>query len=189
MNLPAIKPHGKISKYKPLDPDEVEGKILEVKHKISSDASRELQGVSEFNPNFESNLELMRNLRTLLVQCLQICEGAYRSKPTQGNSYALTNMVSMVREITDRLEESIDYDEIAAQVVEEVVQPFIEKLLLELGNLIANELDTCDLERKRKFLEKHVNSIYKKFGAKLETKLPPLHKKIVDNILKNVNGR
>lgn len=154
---------------------------------VTSEESKILQQISEFDSNFSSNLELLTKLRILLVQCLQVCEGAYRSKPTQGNSYALTNMVTQVREITDRLEEAIDYDEVADKVSNEVVKPFIQKLILDLGTIIAQEVDGISSDKKREFVSKIINQIYKKYGAKIEVKIPTLQKKVVQNILKNVN--
>lgn len=169
------------------DGDEI-GNEIATKAKVvfSSDISKSLQEVSEFDVNFTSNLELLKNLRRLLVQCLQICEGAYRAKPTQGNSYALTNMVAQIRDITDRLEESINYNDVANAVATEVVQPFIEKMILDLGSIIANEIDDYS-KSERKLINKAVNQIYRKFGAKIETKMQPLQKKVVEKMLEIIN--
>jgi hypothetical protein len=109
--------------------------------KISAEFSESLSNVSEFDTQFSSNLQLMKNLRVLLLECLKVCHGAYRAKPTQGNSYALTNMVSQIKDITDRLEEAIDYEEVVTQLFDEEMKPFIEKLILSLGTIISNELD------------------------------------------------
>ena len=87
--------------------------------KISAEFSESLSNVSEFDTQFSSNLQLMKNLRVLLLECLKVCHGAYRAKPTQGNSYALTNMVSQIKDITDRLEEAIDYEEVVTQLFDE----------------------------------------------------------------------
>lgn len=153
--------------------------------KISAEFSESLSNVSEFDTQFSSNLQLMKNLRVLLLECLKVCHGAYRAKPTQGNSYALTNMVSQIKDITDRLEEAIDYEEVVTQLFDEEMKPFIEKLILSLGTIISNELDLQPVSN-RKAMKKTVNNIYQKFGSEIEAKLPKLKDSVVNNILHQV---
>jgi Uncharacterized conserved protein len=170
--------------------DDDEEASLEVKKskkkagdKISAEFSESLSNVSEFDTQFNSNLQLMKNLRVLLLECLKVCHGAYRAKPTQGNSYALTNMVSQIKDITDRLEEAVDYEEVVTQLFDEEMKPFIEKLILSLGTIISNELD---LQPNRKLMKKAVNNIYRKFGNEIESKLPKLKDSVINNILQQV---
>lgn len=167
------------------EPLKDDDKIKKLK-KFSSDISKSLKEVSEFDTSFESNLELMRKLRMLMLDNLKVCDGAYKAKPTQGNSYALTNMIAQIKDLTDRIAESIDYDEVSYNLFEEVIKPFIEKLVLDLGSTISNELDMLD-SKERKLVSRTINKIYKKYGSNLETKLPILSEKITKNIQKAVN--
>jgi len=158
---------------------------IKLPSKISDEYAKHLKDVSEFNAEFESNLELLRKLRLLLLDNLKVCDGAYKAKPTQGNSYALTNMVSQIKDITDRLEEAIDYEEVTNTVINDVVKPFIEKMILDLGSIISNEIDILP-KSDRKVASNTINKIYKKYGAKIETKLPELSEKILKSVLTSV---
>lgn len=150
--------------------------------KALTDFSASLEKVAKFSTDYSNNMELLRNMRTTLVDCMRICEGAYRAKPTQGNSYALTTMVNQIQKITDRLEEAIDYTEVASQVATDVVTPFIEKLVLELGSIIAQKLDSVP-KSDRKITKRVIDSIYKEFGAKIETKMVDLQKSVETKII------
>jgi PHP family Zn ribbon phosphoesterase len=176
-----------MNSFKHDDDDDVSSEVRKSKKKagdkISAEFSESLSNVSEFDTQFNSNLQLMKNLRVLLLECLKVCHGAYRAKPTQGNSYALTNMVSQIKDITDRLEEAVDYEEVVTQLFDEEMKPFIEKLILSLGTIISNELD---LQPNRKLMKKAVNNIYRKFGNEIESKLPKLKDSVINNILHQV---
>lgn len=153
--------------------------------KISNEFSKTLESISEVDIQFNSNIELLKKLRYVLLENLRVCDGAYKAKPTQGNIYALTNLVNQIQTITDRLEEAIDYNEIAEKVTNEVINPFMERIILVLGNIISSEISSCS-ESDKKTFKRVINSIFKKYGAEVEKLLPELNIDIVKNIINNV---
>lgn len=151
--------------------------------KVSDEFSKTLKSISGADTQFSSNIELLKKLRVTLLENLKVCDGAYKNKPTQGNIYALTNLVNQIQLITDRIEESIDYNEVVDKVINEVVNPFIEKIILALGNVISTEMDKYP---KEKVAKKIINTVFKKYGAEVEKLLPELNEAMVKNIINQI---
>ena len=165
--------------------DEGEEATYSTPKKVSDDYSKTLKSISDADFSFDSNLELLKKMRRVLLENLKVCDGAYKAKPTQGNIYALTNLVNQVQMITERIEEAVDYNEVVENVIKDVVNPFIEKIILALGNVISTEIDSRPQE-ERKILRKTVNTIFKKYAAEIETKIPELGDSMTKNIINQV---
>lgn len=162
-----------------------EGEEATFSKKVSDDYSKSLKSISDADFSFGSNLELLKKLRVTLLENLKVCDGAYKAKPTQGNIYALTNLVNQIQMITERIEDSLDYNEVVNKVISEVVNPFIERIILVLGNIISSDLDSRTPE-ERKISKKIINTIFKKYGAEVEKLMPELNDAMVKNIINQV---
>lgn len=154
--------------------------------KISTEYSDELTKLSDIDLDaVQTNLDLLRQLRRTLLDTLATARGAFKAKPTQANIYAISRLIADVQSVTEAIEDAIDYEEIIAVLFNEIVKPFIERDLLDLGSFINEALSQHGTTpKKRKQLNEVLTSVYRSYGKKLETKLPAFEKKVASYLYK-----
>lgn len=166
------------------------GKIVEDKKEInlSTDLSEALANVSDFDiNNFDTNLDLLKALRLALAEAFKISQGSLRSKPSSSNAYALASLSRDLQMITKEIEESINYKDLADNIVEKVIEPHVNKQLLELGSMIhsvASEFDS--VPGKKKVIYNALIKVYRQYAAHVESNAGSLKDKIVNEIVSNL---
>lgn len=134
----------------------------------------------------KNKLEVTLNM---LMNLMPIAEGLYRVKPSQGNSYALSNLVSQMKDIMQQLDNTVDFEELAESIYEVVFVPIIEEIIKALGKTLKDFQSEMDSELKvkeRKVLDKEVKNMYRKFAHEMETKSKETKDKLLTSILANV---
>lgn len=157
--------------------------------KISTDYSEALDKISDVDLSaVETNLDLLKALRKTLIATLNTARGAFKAHPKPGNAYAITRITNDIQNITKAIEGAVDYGELSDILFEEVIKPFLDRSLLDLGSHIKDALEkhAGDDEKKHKFLEKVMTEMYRKYGSSLEGKVPDVQVKIRKTILKHV---
>ena len=102
--------------------DEVSEQIKELGEnieKLTTKASESLAECSKTDLTFSSNIELLIKLRIMLIRATKVCEGAYNTRPTQGNAYALSNLVAAIRDLTKQICDTIDPQTVCDALSEE----------------------------------------------------------------------
>lgn len=136
----------------------------------------------------QTNLDLLKALRKTLIATLGTARGAFKVKPSPSNVYALTRCISDIQNLTKAIEEALDFEELANLVFEEVMKPFLDRSLLDLGSHIKDALEKYagDDEKRYKRLEKPMTEAYRNYGAALGNKVPGMQARLRKAILKHV---
>lgn len=127
-------------------------------------------------------IELMQQV---VINSIPIAEGLYRSRPSQSNAYALSNLITQVKDLDESLMDMVDYEKLASNVYCDVVNPFMEKLVLELGRLIKSELSSLKgtlKQKERNEVKSAISTIYRFFGEYIGKHSPNLEKKILESL-------
>lgn len=133
----------------------------------------------------EDPKEMLQVMLQTLLSTIPIAHGLYRAKPSQGNSYALSNLVSNAQNIIDQIQSQTDYEDLAEKCIDNVIAPALESIILELGRSIRSEIKDLktevnasnkDLER----IQESFNSIYRKFGQLTTEKIKKLRTDMVE---------
>lgn len=156
---------------------------------ISTEYSEELDKLSDIDlSSVQTNLDLLKTLRKTLIATLNTARGAFKSDPRPSNVYALTRVVNDINNITKTIEDATDYEALSEVVFEEVLKPFLDRTLLDLGSHIKDTLEKYagEDEKKYKRLEKIMTEAYRKYGSSLEGKIPGMQARLKKTILKYV---
>lgn len=170
------------------DEEYVPKKRKKSKPNITTEYAEALDEVSDVSlDNVETNLDLLKAMRQTLIATLQTARGAFKSDPSPKHVYALTKIVRDIQELTRAIEGAFDYDELTNIVFEQVIKPFLERSLLDLGSHIhdALEKNVGDDPKKYKKLEKIMTEAYRKYGASLENQIPVMRSNLRKTILQN----
>jgi hypothetical protein len=155
--------------------------------KLTTEYEQELDKLSDLTMDgVTTNLDLLKTLRKLLIATLATARGAFKAKPCPSNVYALTRLVSDIQNLTKAIEDACDYSELSNVVFEEVLKPFLDRSLLDLGSHIKDSLEkhAGDDEKKYKKLERVMTEAYRRYGASLEGKIPNMQAKLKKSIIK-----
>lgn len=158
------------------------------KSRISTEYSEELDKLSDVSlAEVQTNLDLLKVMRKTLIATLNTARGAFKANPSPSNVYALTRVVKDIQELTRSIETAFDYEEFTTIIFEQVIKPFLERSLLNLGSHIKDALETYagDDPKKYKRLEKIMTETYRKYGATLEGQIPGMQARLRKTILKN----
>lgn len=130
---------------------------------------KELEALSELDfLNCESDLDRLYRIREMLERVLPISEGMFKSDPVKNNVYALTNMIDRYQNVTQQI---IDVNNayIVDDLIDAVIKPYINKLLIELGTDISRELKDTKANKKIKL---SFNRVFSELGKYIEDTLP-----------------
>lgn len=130
--------------------------------------------------NQRGRIELMQQV---VINSIPIAEGLYRSRPSQSNAYALSNLITQVKDLDESLMDMVDYEKIADSVQSDVINPFMEKLILELGRSIRVELSSLKgtlKQKDRAEVKTCLSTIYRFFGDYIQKHSVILEKKILE---------
>jgi hypothetical protein len=128
----------------------------------------------------KGRIELMQQV---VVNSIPIAEGLYRSRPSQSNAYALSNLITQVKDLDEALMDMVDYEKIADAVQNDVINPFMEKLILELGRSIRVELSSLKgtlKQKDRAEVKASLSTIYRFFGDYIQKHSVNLEKKVLE---------
>jgi hypothetical protein len=156
--------------------------------RISTEYSEALTKVSDIDlTSVKTNLDLIRKLREVLISTLTTTRGAFQARPTQGNAYAISNLVSKIEDTSVLIEESIDYSALTDAILDQELKPFLDRCLLDLGSHITDVIDRYGTTiKKKKALKKYFNEAYRNFGVSLELKIPAFSDSLKQFILSQV---
>lgn len=156
------------------------------KPSVSTDYEEAFNKLSDMSlEGVETNLDLIKEMRKLLLHTLSTARGATRANPRPGNIYAMSRLSNDILMLTKAIEDSLDYNELADVIFNKVIKPFIDRSLLDLGSNIRDSLEkhAGDDERKFQILERIMTEAYRKYGASLEGKIPQMQTKLKKTIL------
>lgn len=165
------------------------GEKKKSKEKISTQYMEALDKISDVDlSKVQTNLDLLRAMRKTLIATLNTARGAFKAQPKPSNVYALARIITDIQSITKSIEDAVDYDELSNVLFEEVIKPFLDRSLLDLGSHIKDALEkhAGDDEKKYKRLERIMTEAYRKYGSSLEGKVPDMQSKLRKTILKHV---
>lgn len=120
----------------------------------------------------------------MLITLIPEAEVAYRSKPTQGQAYALNSIVSNIRELQRDLEEKAAHADLAGEIMTKVMQPKFHEIarILADAHYSMTKLVSPYVEKKRrKRVQRGMEDAIKDVGSKLEA--------IYSDIEKGLQGR
>lgn len=149
-------------------------KIKPVIHRRKKNAE-ELSALStiEFY-NCVSNQDRLVKIRSMLEGLFPIAEGLYKDSPSQSTTYALTNLIDRYQNLADQINE-LDADNIAYDIIEIVIKPFIEQITLDLGGIIEREVKGSTVSSK---VKKVLNNVFIDYARNIEKKIPGLESDI-----------
>lgn len=165
--------------------DEVSEQIKELGEnieKLTTKASESLAECSKTDLTFSSNIELLIKLRIMLIRATKVCEGAYNTRPTQGNAYALSNLVAAIRDLTKQICDTIDPQTVCDALSEDVLKPHFEKLLLKLGSTITSRIEAQRDPKKKEFLKVEMKEVLNRFSGITATDYNDLIQKSKESI-------
>ena len=148
-----------------------EGKRAKDKPDLKFPTSAELEKLATQSfGEARTNRDRLESLIKLFSTLIPIAEGAYRNRPTQGNCYALSNLVGQFRDIMGQFDETLDSSELADEILRSIFEPFVEDIIKTLGKVIRKSLG--DLPRKsRQKVEPALKEVLLLFGRKVEMRL------------------
>jgi len=132
-----------------------------------------------------SQADRIRLMQQVVINSIPIAEGLYRSRPSQSNAYALSNLITQVKDLDESLMDMVDYEKLASSVQNDVIKPFMEKLILELGRLIRIELSSLKQNlnvKERNEVKNSINTLYRFFGEYVEKHSSNLENKILETM-------
>jgi len=130
--------------------------------------------------NQADRIELMKQL---ILNSLPVAEGLYRSRPSQSNAYALSSLLGKLQDLDKLSKDMVNFESVASECVSEVIKPFLEKLILELGRLIRTEFSPLKdslKSKERKAVKQSIDSIYRKFGEYIQTNMESVEKNVLE---------
>ena len=136
----------------------------------------------------QTNLDLLRVMRKTLIATLNTARGAFKARPKPSNVYALTRVINDIQNLTKAIESGLDFEELSTVIFDEVLKPFLDRTLLDLGSHIKDALEkhAGDDEKKYKRLEKVMTEAYRKYGTSLEGKIPGMQTRLRKTVLRYV---
>lgn len=158
------------------------------KPKINTEYSEALDKVSDISlDGVQTNLDLLKTMRKALISTLHTARGAFKAHPSPSNVYALTRVVKDIQELTRAIETAFDYEEFTNILFDQVIQPFLERSLLDLGSQIKDTLEKYagDDPKKYKRLERIMTEAYRKYGSSLENQMPGMRTRLRKTVLKH----
>lgn len=158
------------------------------KLKINTEYSDALEKASDVSmDDVQTNLDLLKSMRRALIKTMHTARSAFRENPTPSNVYALTRVVKDIQELTRAIENAFDYEEFTNIIFEEVIKPFLDRSLLDLGSQIKDTLEKYagDDPKRYKRMEKVMTETYRKYGASLENQIPGMKTRLRKTVLKN----
>lgn len=137
-----------------------------------------------------TNKEILKRTLEMLLNLIPIAEGLYRSKPTQSTCYALSNLISQTNEVMAQYEASIDYDELAEVLYDQLIIPMIEDLIKDTGKYVKDAKKdlavVAAVSKKKTKVSKTMKNMYRKFGISCEDKLLKLKEDLPKFIISNL---
>lgn len=158
------------------------------KLKINTEYADALEKASDVSMDgVQTNLDLLKAMRRTLVKTMHTARSAFREHPTPSNVYALTRVVKDIQELTRAIESAFDYEEFTNIIFDEVIKPFLDRSLLDLGSQIKDTLEKYagDDPKKYKRMEKVMTETYRKYGASLENQIPGMKTRLRKTVLKH----
>ena len=134
--------------------------------------------------NANSSKKRLRLSLKILMNNIPIAEGLYRDTPSQGAAYSLSNLLQEMRDIDEKLESQINWEDVSKKLYDRIT-PIIENITLELGRTIRKEIKKLELNKSnKKKAQACFNIIYRKYAKIVEEKSEILNKDIEKFLLK-----
>lgn len=140
------------------------------------------KGAVTTKEKLERQLEMLEGL-------IPIAEGLFRSKPSQSNAYALTNITNQMNEVLDKLDDKLDYEKLSNLILTAVVAPFFQDLVKSLGLLISEAEEKIGInsnDQAKKRINRAMKELYRKYGKMSEDKLGDLVEKLLITVKSNI---
>ncbi len=146
------------------------------KEKPKRKTSAELAELAKIDlKSCKTDLSKLIEIQSMLEDIIPIAEGLYREAPTQGNGYALSNLIDKFQSVSEHISD-LDDNETSELIMSDVIRPFIESMVLELGKQIKLEISNRNnLSSKAKAVMKDsFDSVFKSYGTTILSRLPEL---------------
>lgn len=132
-------------------------------------SAEELAGLSNIVLHNEMTpKEKLAALSEMIVDVLPVAHGLFRKSPGSSTAYALNALMTKMQEIQEQVATGLDLGSIAIEAMDEIVQPGLEDITLQLGKQLRAEMRELvqDVDSKTaKKIKRAVDSTFRKFGA------------------------
>jgi hypothetical protein len=130
---------------------------------------------------FDSNRSRLEAMLDSTEDAIGIMEGLFKHRPTQGQAYALTNLMSQAQSLMSQLDQAYNFKELAAAVMKDAVEPGISQMLINLSGLIASTTKDLELEASdKRAVKKAFSEMLKSFAADVEAQHAEIEQQVVD---------
>lgn len=134
--------------------------------------------------SFDSNRDRLEALLEITEDSVAIMEGLFKSKPTQGQAYALTNLMGQLQSIVSQINQVYNFHEVGETVVQEAIDPAIEQMLIILSQLVSETVKNLDLSPSdRKLVKKALNVMLRTFAGEVDKMRGDLQKQVVETLI------
>ncbi len=131
--------------------------------------------VSNFRDMREKSLKMVLTL-------IPLAEALYREKPGQSSCYSLSNLINQAQELMGELEGSLDFEQMSIDLYNDVIVPFLEDILKDLGKSFKDTQVKLDIEVKsnktRRLIDRSIKKLYRTHAISVEGKTEALKTKL-----------
>ena len=126
--------------------------------------------------------EQLEALQKMMIEMVPIAHGLFMKNPRSTNAYAFSALVEKYQSIIDQRESSVDYEVLSEEIVRTVIEPILEKLVLDLGMIIKTELRDLHSRQKspkaRKKSKAVFDSVFIEFGKTVKLSVKEAENKV-----------
>lgn len=122
-----------------------------------------------------------RAMLNSLLDLIPIAESRYRDDPRQSNAYALSNLISQIRELIADLQATADKSLIVDKVVYDILQPTmltLAQFLIDTNYQLKKEIDPLLHQEKLKEAHTTIDSMSKSSGQYVQLMFNTLKERI-----------
>lgn len=118
---------------------------------------------------FPSNKERLEALLEMMEEATGAMEGVFKTRPTQGQAYALTNLANQMQSLMSQIDQAYNFKELSDKVIKRAVNPSIEQLLIFLSKRINECVKSLDIKPSaRKEIKASLSEVLKDFAVETE---------------------
>ena len=140
------------------------------------------KGTTSNKEKLECTLEMLENI-------IPIAEGLCRARPSQSSFYSLTNLIREKDLVLNQLEESLDIESFSEVIYTNIIVPFLDGIIKDLGKNIKRTKGNMSVRlgsKKQKKVDKQFEDMFRRFGKNCESSLIDTKKSLLKIIKTNI---
>lgn len=147
--------------------------------------SRKIRDLLDAKDDDNAMLMAQRRMLSMLISIIPTAEHAYKDDPRQSMAYALTGLISQVRELIHDIQSTQDRARVADSIVFNILQPTMvafANFVIDNNHQTKRDLaDLIDVRQKRE-LDALMNRQAKAIGAYMQTMMDDLKDRITKEL-------